>query len=152
LNADATTAPAAVAPDRGLSMLAGALGNCGLGSRGMLHATPDLAEKWSFWLEKDGDRLVTKTRGDIVVVGAGYPGTGPDGNVSAGATDRLVWAYGTGLVEYRLGDPRSEPDELSQVLDRKQNRVRWYRKRTVGMHVDGCCTFAVRIDLDAPDS
>jgi hypothetical protein len=149
LNADAATAPVAVSPRLALARLGRALGSCGLGGRGMLHVTADVAEFWvgNGHVEAEGQRLVTKTRGDIVVVGSGYPGTGPAGNPSATPLADQSWVYATGMIEYRMTDPRTEGSLPAEVVYRPQNLADFYVQRTVQLSLDGCCVFAVLVDL-----
>lgn len=130
--------------DVALVLLTQALAACRLGSRGMIHAPAAITQQWvgKEGIERDGPRLVTSARGDVVVVGSGYDGTGPGGSARpAGA----AWAYATGMVEYRLGDPFLESSQLAEVLNRRQNTVTWYAKRTAVEQVDGCCSFAVLV-------
>lgn len=149
LNASATTAPVGLSPDRAIATLTQFLGACGLGSRGMIQAPPFVVQLWGGLghLDKDGERLVTESRGDIVVPGAGYPGTGPTGNPAAVPTSTAMWAYATGMVEYRLGDIDLVSDQIAEVLERKQNVVTWTAERMVAVTNDGCCTAGVLIAI-----
>lgn len=149
LNASATTTPVGLSPDRALATLSQFLGACGLGSRGMVQAPPFVVTLWAAngHLDKEGERLVTEGRGDIVVSGAGYPGTGPTGNPSATPTSTAMWVYATGMVEYRLGDIGLVSDQIAQVLDRKQNVITWTAERMVAITNDGCCTAAVLVSV-----
>ncbi|WP_116996397.1 hypothetical protein [Desertimonas flava] len=66
---------------QGLALLEQALADCGVGGRGMIHAPVEVASLWTYDSSAfvvDGDQLVTLARGNILVAGAGYPGTGPD--------------------------------------------------------------------------
>jgi len=138
-----------LSPRRGLARLGQALAKCGVGSRGMIHATVELASLWTVdgMLEVVGPRLETPVRGDIVVAGSGYDGSGPSGHVAAAPTADLVWAYATGMVEYRLTEPRFEATALTEVVNRPQNEIEWHAQRTVGAAPDGCCAFAVLVDM-----
>ncbi len=149
LNASATTAPVAVSPSTALSLLSQSLGACGLGGRGMIHASPFLVEQWggNGHIGKDGDRLITKGREDIIVAGSGYSGNGPTGNPAATGTASARWAFATGMVEYRLGEIDLVSDKIAEVLDRKQDTVTWIAERMVAITTDACCTFAVLVSV-----
>lgn len=147
LNPGGAAAPVAVSPGVALMLLSQALANCGSGGRGMIHATPALAERWvNLTAVQCNDKLITTcARGDIIVNGSGYPGTGPEGQPAPGPNE--VWAYATGMVNLRLGDPEVYPKEFSEAFDRGTNTVT-YRGEIVASAVhDLCCSFAVLVDL-----
>jgi hypothetical protein len=83
-----------------------------------------------------------------VVVGAGYPGTGPFGQPDPGPDE--AWAFATGMVDIRLGDPMIYPEEFWQALDRATNTVTFRGEQFAAVTHDGCCSFAVLIDLSRP--
>jgi hypothetical protein len=147
LNPGGAAAPVAVTPGVALMVLSQALANCGSGGRGMIHATPGLVERWVnlTGVQCDADLIWTCARGDIIVDGSGYPGTGPEGQPAPGPNQ--VWAYATGMVNIRMGEPEVFPKEFSEALDRRTNTVT-YRGEVVASAVhDLCCTFAVLVDL-----
>lgn len=147
LNPGGAATPTAVSPGIALMLLAQALANCGSGGRGMIHATPALAERWASFLTigtEDG-LLVTLSRGDIVVSGTGYPGTGPLGQPPPGPNE--AWAYATGIVDIRLGDPELIPDNLEEAIERSTNTVTFRGECTAAAADDLCCRFAVLVDL-----
>jgi len=147
LNPGGAAAPVAVSPGVALMLLSQALANCGSGGRGMIHATPATVERWiNLTNVRCDDKLIqTCSRGDIIVNGSGYPGTGPEGQPAPGPNE--VWAYATGMVNIRLGDPEVYPKEFAEAIDRKTNTVT-YRGEIVASAVhDLCCSFAVLIDL-----
>ncbi len=155
---DAGDNPIAVNLLVGLRLLTQALANCGPGSAGVIHATPYVAEAWAELdaIKEEGPNLMTKTRGNIVVSGGGYPGTGPD-IVSPDpilADDNLVWAYATGPVEHRLGAINLIPatggarvDRIRDAMDRRTNTVEFIAERFAAAVWNTCCTFAVLIDV-----
>jgi hypothetical protein len=161
LNPGGAAAPIAVPPGIALMLLAQALANCGPGKRGMIHATAALAERWmnttavmsvhpADWCfgpaEIPGCRiLVTGGRGDIIISGSGYPGTGPLGQPTPGPNE--AWAYATGLVHVKLGEPHIYPDTMSEALDRATNTVTVRAETTAVAVWDLCCSFAVLVDL-----
>jgi hypothetical protein len=92
--------------------------------------------------------LRTRSREDIVIVGAGYPGTGPFGQPAPSGTE--LWAFATGMVDVRLGDPMIYPQTFSEALDRHTNTVVFRGEQTAAVVHDGCCSFAVLIDYSLP--
>lgn len=166
LNPGGAAAPVPVSPGFALILFAQALANCGTGQRGMIHATPALLERWLNatavtdvpldWTCLDlppelSERIdgpciaVTPGRYDIIVGGSGYPGTGPLGQPPPSANH--VWAYATGLVHVRVGDTQLIPDNLNEALDRSTNEVVFRGECAATAYHDGCCSFAVLVDL-----
>lgn len=139
--------PTPVTPAMALALLAQGRADCALGSRGMIHAPVALVVLWTAlgYLKEDGPRLVTKVRGDIVVAGSGYPGTGPTGQSAPAAG--TVWAYGTGLVETRVSDITILPDREAWAVDHRLNQIAFKAERTVAADTDGCCPQAVLVAL-----
>lgn len=131
------------APARGLGALEGALADCSNG-QGVIHvpqfAFPSLAAVYGL-IERRGAQLVT-ANGNLVAVGAGYPGTAPDGTAATAGT---AWLFATGPVVAYRSRPRVigyGPD----AMDRAHNTMRLLAERTfvVGW---SCCHFAVQINL-----
>lgn len=152
LNPGGAAAPVAVNPTFALMLLAQALANCGTGAQGMIHATAALAERWSGQYEisptgqaVDNKVLITRGRGDIIVDGAGYPGTGPFGQPPPAPNE--AWAYATGIVNVRLGEPQLYPETLAEALDRATNTVTVRAEVSAAAVWNLCCTFAVLVDL-----
>jgi len=165
LNPGGAASPVAVSPGVALILFAQALSNCGTGARGMIHATPALVERWLNLtavnpVTTDSDCIalgelsnlisgacvvVTPGRGDIVVNGAGYPGTGPLGQPPPGPNE--VWAYATGIVNVRLSDTNLIPPNFNEALDRATNTVNYKGEAEAMVYDDGCCRFAVLIDI-----
>ena len=162
LNPGGAAAPIPVSPGLALALFAQALSNCANGTRGMIHATPSLAERWlnltalvSVPVSGElgdiaefisGERvLITPGRGDIVVSGCGYPGTGPLGQPPP--SDNQVWAFATGMVDVRVGPVELVPDKFSEAVDRATNTVTFRGECTAAATDDLCCRFAVLVDL-----
>lgn len=161
LNPGGAAAPISVSPGIALILFAQALANCGTGSRGYIHATPALVERWlnltaiapalvsslgdfSDFIKSE-EVLVTPARCDIVVSGSGYPGTGPIGQPPPGPNE--VWAFATGPVQLRVGPPELIPSSIEEALDRATNTVTYRGERTAAVTDDLCCRFAVLVDL-----
>lgn len=140
----------AVSPARALGLLENALAGVGSGGRGMIHASPELVTAWTFYVHEEGGRLVTNTKGTIVVAGAGYPGTGPLGHADAAVTADTQWAFASGLVHLRSTEIAVSPEAFSEALDRDENTVTYrafrYAATTFDPHAG---PFAVRVTLAA---
>jgi hypothetical protein len=132
---------------QGLTMLGQALSNCAHGGRGMIHAPTFVVDSalalYPGLFRIDGNRIVTTNRGDVVVSGTGYPGTGEDGlDVDAG----LSWIYATGPVQYRLGETIVFPDTVAEAVDRRQNNIEYRAERMALINFDTCCHFGILVD------
>lgn len=129
----------------GLGLLESALGDCYSG-QGVIHvpesAQPTFAA-WGLIVERDGGLFTTA--GNRVVVGVGYPGTGPDGTAPAAGT---VWVYATGQVFGYRGDVRTMT--VPESFDRSENTVEMLAERTYVMAYE-CCLLAVLINLGVPE-
>lgn len=117
------------------------MSNCGGGSQGVIHAPEWVVEMWMYTgmlIVEDGKRLVTRVRGDTVVAGVGYPGTGPSAAVPTAGS---AYIYATGPVQYRLG-----PVEVIGVdgdVNRSDNQIRVRVQRVYNVNFDSCCHFGV---------
>jgi len=89
-------------------------------------------------------RQLQTTAGNLVAVGAGYPGTGPNG-VDPGTT--TTWLYGTGPVFMYRSSVFVPP--FSSTVDRANNTVEMLAERTYVLGFD-CCLHAVQIELGVP--
>ncbi len=157
VNPGGWAAPVAVNVALGLALLEQALASCATGSRGMLHAPPVVVQRMAQWYLIDDDsgcdndedcRLLTRSRGDIVVAGAGYdPLVGPFAAVPAPAATE-AWVYATGMVDVRLGEPMIYPETIAEALDRATNTITYRGERTAAVNPDGCCMFAVLVDFE----
>jgi hypothetical protein len=114
--------------------------------QGVIHVPYGLATylKRFNLIEAEGGQLYTVT-GTPVVVGAGYPGSGP-GNVAADAG--TTWMFGTGPVAVWQSDVFMVPDSLSQAIDRSINDVTVYAERYFAVGF-ACTALAVNVELVA---
>lgn len=145
-----------VTPGYGLVSLAQAASNCGIGTRGMIHAPVMVAEAWAAlnYLDREPnpdapndrerDLLVTRGRGDIVIVGAGYAGTGPGGTSPATGS---AWAYFTPMVGVRLSEVMFPSTEPETIIDRAKNLGTYLAEMRAATQVDSCCAFATLINV-----
>lgn len=145
---------AAVDVATGLGRLEQALADC-YGGRGVIHvpleALPTLdannlvrpvggrdASSGQF-----GRQLETLA-GNLVAVGAGYLGTGPDGVDPGGTT---TWLYATGPVfMYRSS---VHVNTFSSTVNRENNTIEMIAERTYVLGFD-CCLHAVQVELGVP--
>lgn len=130
-------------PAHGLALLEKALGDCGCGARGFIHSTRDVASSLRKYLKPRGDVLET-TLGTGYIAGSGYTGSGPNGEVPAGS---LRWMYATGQVSVGLGKVETTPDTRSESIDTRTNSVVVTAQRPAIATWDGCCHYAVLVDL-----
>lgn len=141
---DVTPTPGTgVRSKQALALLEQALADSGLGVRGTIHATREVASVLG--LPNDDDRLTTKL-GNYVIAGTGYTGSGPDGTLPTAPGH--VWMYATGPVTVRVGDPESYPTESNQSVDIRNNTIQYYSDQIVAVTWNNCAHFAVLVDLN----
>ena len=127
----------------GLGRLESALANCWNG-RGVIHVPTILGEQLfrANAVEANGQQLKTRA-GNLVALGAGYPGTGPDGNPPP---LNSVWVYATGPVfGYRSEVIRFRP--FPDSFDRTNNSAIMIAERTYVLGFECCCLLAVAISV-----
>lgn len=114
------------------------LADCLLGNAGVIHIPNEMASVMGSQglLVRDGPRLRTYN-GNLVVIGNGYPGTGPDG--SAPATGHS-WIYGTGPIFLYRSDITVLMENNSSLV-RTNNTVKAIAERTYLLGYD-CCLVA----------
>lgn len=151
-----TTAVTGVAVDvaTGLGRLEQALANC-YGGRGVIHvpleALPSL-DAFGLLRPVGGrdvgsgqfGRQLETLAGNLVAVGAGYPGTGPNG-VDPGTT--TTWLYATGPVFMYRSDVKINP--FPSTMNRQENTIEMIAERTYVLGFD-CCLHAVQVTLGIP--
>lgn len=130
-----------------LGLLEAALANCYDGV-GVIHVPQLLLPTLDAWGVIRQQGAVMKTlNGNKVAVGAGYPGTGPDG---ASRLGNMCWMYATGNVFGFRSDVRVRaPDTSAASLDRSTNTRKMIAERTYVLGWD-CCHFAVQTALGVP--
>lgn len=111
------------------------------GQRIMLHLPTLVTGSLTEYVRRVGQDLLTR-QDNVVVVDAGYPGTGPNGE-AVGAT---AWAYATGMVQVRIS-PLQVVTDPSQTVDRTTNTVTAWAERVFAAAFDPCVHFAVQITL-----
>lgn len=124
----------------GIGRLEAALGDCYRGV-GVLHVPVELGAALAdaMLLVREGPRYRTP-RGNIIVLGHGYPGTAPDGTLPGDSR----WVYATGMPFIYRSDIFVTPP--ISTLDRETNSVTPIAERTylVGWE---CCHVGVQIAL-----
>jgi hypothetical protein len=145
---DLTPGGGAVPVKVGLALLEGAMGDCGPGVEGVIHLTRRAASMASAsgayrQVPEDPKRLETML-GTTVSAGSGYPGAGP-GNVAAAAN--TAWMYATGPVTVHLGPKQLINAKSAQAVDIHVNDLIYQAERPASVVWDGCCHFAVLVDL-----
>lgn len=139
---DVTPTPGtAVKIRQGLALLEGALGSCGLGTVGAIHAPRAVA---SALRPNDVDGVLRTPIGNTLIAGSGYTGSAPNGTDPTG-TQR--WMYATGPVFVQLGEPYFTPDQPGQAITTSTNDFKLMAERTAAATWDGCCHFGVLVDL-----
>lgn len=132
-------------PSRALGVLEGLLADCYKGA-GVIHIPQGIlpvfagAGASASNVIKQGAQLRT-LNGNLVAVGAGYLGTGPDGATPPAGQS---WIYGTGSVAMRRSDVRAV--DARESFDRAKNTQKMIAERTYVLNWD-CCHFAVSVDL-----
>lgn len=138
----------------GLGLLEQQLADC-YGGQGIIHVPPKLLPS----LNAHQLLTVTNTRnvgtgrfdrqlqtlnGNLVSVGAGYPGTSPTG--AAPASD-ATWIYATGAVTMRRGDVKV--GRIGESINRDNNTIQLIAERTYVLNWD-CCHLAAYVALSTP--
>lgn len=124
-----------------LALLEGALANCSMGSKGVIHADRTVA---SLLNGHDEDGVLTTSLGNKIVAGVGYTGSSPTGAAPSGS---VRWMYATGPVAVVLGDPYTTPEDMRQAVNSSVNTVSFTMGRAAAATWDGCCHYAVLVDL-----
>lgn len=130
-------------PARAMGTLEGLLADCYNG-QGVIHVPmsvfPVLGGAMNSGFAQRGAQIIT-SNGNVVAVGAGYPGTGPDGVAPPAGQ---AWIYGTGAVFMYRGTVRAIPP--AQSMNRAENTIEMIAERTYVFGWD-CCHVGVLVDL-----
>jgi hypothetical protein len=119
-----------------LGLLEQQIANC-LNGQGVIHVPQALMPDMALLVNKVGNRLVTPN-GNLVAVGAGYPGTSPAGAAPAAGT---CWMYATGPVFAYRGPASTRLMEGAAAVNRSVNTVQAIIERTYLLGY-GCCLAA----------
>jgi hypothetical protein len=140
-----TVDPGAQKPKVGLGLLEQALAQCSTGFQGVIHMTPLVGAMIGVDMQRDGDQL-TSSNGNSIVIGTGYDGRGPGDN-NAPTSKFIHWIYATGPVFVHLGANELITVSDDQAVNTKTNESTWVAERPASVHWDGCCHFAVQVDV-----
>lgn len=123
-----------------MGLLESALAWC-YGNRGVIHVPRSLgpALRHSNLVKSQGNQLSTDPNGNLVALGAGYPGTGPNAALTAGSQ----WIYATGAVVMRRSTIRNT-GPFNQAFDRAKNDSYMISERTYSLAWE-CCHFAAQV-------
>jgi len=131
-----------VSPKAATAMLEDAYAACGYGGSGVLHVTRGTATALGSSIDEATNILYTPV-GTMVLAGAGYSTPDPAG---AGAWDG-TWAFITGATQVWLSDPSVYPETINQAVNIATNDIFFKAERLAAAAYDGCCVFAVKVDL-----
>ena len=127
----------------GMQRLEAAFANCSAtNGQGVIHAPLILGEAMAAWglVKAQGEQLKTAA-GNLVALGAGYPGTSPAGVALA----NVAWIYMTGPVfAYRS---ESFTYKESEMFDRSENTLKSIVERTYLLGFSCCCLPGVAINV-----
>lgn len=124
----------------GLAILERALGESTIGSKGVIHATRDVASVLDC-SPQDG-ALVTKL-GNFVIAGSGYTGSGP---ADAAAPAGMAWMYATGPLTVRIGSLNVKAEDV-QTVNIANNTIRYFVDRPAAVTWSTSKLYAVLVDL-----
>lgn len=144
-------ATGAMDPATALGLLEEGLGDCS-GGRGVIHVPLRLLSTliaWGLVLPAGGrdtggqfGRQLVTPAGNLVAVGAGYQGTGPNG-VDPGPNS--AWMYATGQVFMKRSDIKISP--FTSSVNRESNTIEMIAERTYVLGWGDCCLLAALVDL-----
>src|SRR5690606_5413085 len=125
----------------GLALLEQALGDHGIGERGVIHATRGVASALGF---KGSNGRIETPIGNYLVAGTGYTGSGPEGTAPSGDQ---AWMYATGPVVVRLGPSEMYQDSTRVSIDTRNNTIHYQGYRAASAYWTNNSHFAVLVDL-----
>jgi hypothetical protein len=138
----------AVKPIVGLALLEQALATCGVGMTGVIHASPLVASVLGNQHLDIADGHLVTTNGNPVAAGAGYDGRGPgETDAPTGAEQFEHWMYATGPVFVHLGSKELITVTEGQATNAVTNEMTYVAERPALAYWDGCCHFAVKVDV-----
>lgn len=138
---------AVISPRTGIALLQQAFANCGVGGQGVLHMPVSAVEMLGDHMDQDPSKgNILTWGGNKVAVGSGYDGRGP-GDLVPPTNPLIVWIYMTGPISVRLGPNELVTPSEVEALDTRTNIMRYVALRPASVDWDGCCHFAVQVDL-----
>lgn len=141
---DITPVSGALSPVAAITALESNIVECIPGGLGVIHVNygflPYMALNMLL-IERDG--VYYTPSGQLIVAGAGYPGSGP-GNVPAPPGE--TWIFATGPMAVYHSDVFLTPSDVSQAVDRRLNDVTFWAEQTFSV-IWECCSFTIRVQL-----
>ena len=138
---DLTPEAGALEPVSAIATLESAIVDCIPGGVGVIHFNfgflPYMANSYLLY-ERNGQFHTPS--GQLIIAGAGYPGTGP-GNTPAPAGE--TWIFATGPMAVYHSEVFFNPSDIDQAVDRSLNNITFWAEQTYSVIWD-CCVFAVR--------
>lgn len=127
----------------GIGLLEESLSAC-YGSEGVIHVPPSVLAHMNAWNQviRDGPRLRTGS-GHLIAVGAGYPGTAPNGTAPAAG---VRWIYATGAIFIYRSAVNFVGANVAETLNRSKNTIAQIAERTYVVGWD-CCHYAIPINI-----
>jgi hypothetical protein len=134
---------------RGQQILQDYLKSSGFGGRGMIHCEPQTVPDLLTAQVNPGDEEIEDLRGNKIVQGSGYPGTGPGGSTPSTGT---TWMYATDMVAVRVEDEATVfPETFAEATDWGQagqpNTIRFRAMKFGAAYADFAVAAAVQVTL-----
>jgi hypothetical protein len=131
-----------------LALMENAIDKDNIGVRGTIHVSALVASALNI-KPQGGDNengYVVTNRGNYVVIGSGYPGTGPTGAPAPDANE--AWMFGhAGRVTVHLGEKYVVPDKTSQAVNSQINTTEYFASQVVGATWPTGTVYAALVDL-----
>lgn len=141
---DITPLSGNLTPVQAVAALESFIVECIPGGIGVIHVTHGfLLFMNSNLLVREIDHKFYTPSGQLVIAGAGYPGSGP-GNIPSILGE--TWIYATGPVTVYESDIFYTPSNVDQAIDRRVNDITFYAEQTFAV-IWECCIFCVRVSL-----
>lgn len=141
---DLTPSSGAVTPVTAIATIESNMVECIPGGVGVFHVNLGFLEfLHSNLLAKESKGKFYTPAGQLIIAGAGYPGTGP-GNIPVDPGE--TWVFATGLMAVYSSDIFYTPSDIGQAIDRRINDITFYAEQTFSV-IWECCSFCIRTKL-----
>lgn len=131
-----------------LALIEQAIDKDNIGVRGTIHMSALVASALNIKPQRGDNEngYVVTNRGNYVVIGSGYTGSGPTGTPALDANE--AWIYGhAGRVTVHLGEKYLVPDNVAQAVNSKINTTEYYASQVVGATWPTGTVYAALVDL-----
>ena len=133
-----------LSPVDGIAALESSIVECVPGGIGVIHLNFGvLAYIAAAHLLREVDGKFYTPTGQLIVAGAGYPGSGPSNIPSSPGT---TWLFATGPLAVFASDIFFTPPHIDQAVERLKNDITFFAEQTFSVVWD-CCVFAVQIEI-----